>query len=59
MDQLDNGHGHNSTHMSWFTNLPLPRVVYNPAILIPLLEKTVIPATLVVIRAIFESSGKK
>ena len=35
------------------------RVVPNPVILIPLLEKNGNPATLVVIRAIFESSEKK
>ena len=35
------------------------RVVHNPAILIPLVEKNGNPANFVVIHAIFESSGKK
>ena len=35
------------------------RVVHNPAILIPLVEKNGNPATFTVIHAIFENSGKK
>ena len=38
---------------------PPPRVVHNPAILIPLVEKNGNPATFVVIHTIFENSGEK